>query len=170
MGHRSCDRQGVTPALATGGSRFLSVGLLCVVPPHLTCPNPPYNPPRMTPRTNRRWALWLLPLIAVQFIFASGVMPGHNEAGATFVLCSVSAGAQGSASHSHHHGSSSSAGHADQACPFAGAASAAPSTAVPSLALELQPSLEAPIALAAQRSAPSGPTRAQLSRAPPSLS
>lgn len=124
----------------------------------------------MTARTSRHWTLWLLPLIAVQFGFTAGVMPGHTAAGATFVLCGVGAGAAGAPSHAHHHGSSSGDAHADKVCPFGAAASATPTSVVQSATLEFQPVSIARVSATARRNVPSGPTRTQLSRAPPSLS
>jgi hypothetical protein len=121
----------------------------------------------MTDRTSRRWALWLLPLIVARFLLPPGVMPGHDTAGAALVLCSVHAGL--GATSTGHDAPSSGGSHADKVCPFAAAASSAPGFAAHTVALELRASILAPLSSTAQRAPPSGPTRTQFSRAPPSL-
>ena len=120
----------------------------------------------MTARTSRRLALWFLPLIVAQFLLPPGVMPGHNATGAALVLCSVHAG---TGMPGKGHVPSSGGSHADKVCQFAGAASAAPGLAAHAVALEFSTSVLAPVGSTAQRAPPSGPTRTQLSRAPPSL-
>ncbi len=126
----------------------------------------------MSRRRTESWMLWLLPLFVLRLLLPTGVMPGQEPRGAALVLCStrVLQPASSASTASERHSSRPGSTHAEALCPFAAAATlAAPST----WALQ-QPSpllqdrvVQCPNA---QCTAPSGPPRSQLSRAPPLLS
>jgi len=126
----------------------------------------------MSPRRAESWMLWLLPLLVLRLLLPTGVMPGQEPRGAAFVLCStrVLQPASPASTAAQRDSSRSGSTHAEALCPFAAAATlAAPST----WALQQRPPLLQDRVVEwpkAQCTAPSGPPRSQLSRAPPLLS
>ncbi len=120
-------------------------------------------------RRYRSLILWLAPLLVWQLLLPAGVMPGANAQGATLVLCSVHHVMMVPAENAKSKAAGVPGKSSSTVCAFAAVGAAAPTpSGLLWTAQDVRISSHLVLSIA-QRVAPSGPYRTQISRAPPSL-